>query len=264
MSIHHLLSASGKQAIMDLLECSPLMAFTFDGTLSPSVMLPQQARMLPALARTFQELCEALPVAIITGRSLEDVQPRLPVQARYLIGNHGADGMPQPYPQLQQWRAVCAGWMDQMLNEQQLDQIDPGLMIEDHRVSISLHFRLLRDRPQSMRMVQAMLARLDPAPRLIGSHTGLNLLPPGAPDKRDALTALLGLERKRSAFYVGDDETDEIVFRNASPDWLTVRVGRDKHSAARFFLHHQFEIMECLQFVLKCVRMSASLNRRIA
>ena len=93
------------------------------------------------------------------------------------------------------------------------------------------------------------MSQLDPAPLVIGGKCGINLLPPGAPNKRLALERLLMLEGKRAAFYVGDDETDEIVFRNASPDWITVKVERDKNSAARFFLRHQSEMTECLQLV---------------
>ena len=75
--------------------------------------------------------------------------------------------------------------------------------------------------------------------------------PADAPTKWLALERLLMLEEKRTAFFIGDDETDEIVFRNAPPDWVTVRVERDRNSAARFFLHHQSEMTECLQLIAR-------------
>lgn len=90
----HLLSLAGKRALAELVATEPVLAFTFDGTLAPPVVLPSQARMQPALERCFRDLCALLPVAVITGRSLDDVEARLPVRPAYLVGNHGSGCLP--------------------------------------------------------------------------------------------------------------------------------------------------------------------------
>lgn len=251
----HLISASGEEAVRAMIEAGALFAFDFDGTLSPTVTLPERARMPSSVGRWFEALCAAAPVAVITGRSVEDIAPRLITPPRYLIGNHGAEGLPdQDAAELLWYRDICARWMHQIERVLQLNRLDPGLMIEHKPYSICLHYRLARDREATIRGVEAMLPRLDPAPLVIGGKCGINLLPPDAPTKRRALERLLALEGMPAAFFIGDDETDEIVFRDAPPLWVTVRIGRTKDSAARFFLHHQSEVAECLQWLNKLVR----------
>ena len=39
--------------------------------------------------------------------------------------------------------------------------------------------------------------------------------------------------------FVGDDDTDELVFAQAPGHWVTVRVERERGSQARYFVHHQ-------------------------
>jgi trehalose 6-phosphate phosphatase len=64
-----------------------------------------------------------------------------------------------------------------------------------------------------------------------------------APDKGDALLRLIALEQADVALYVGDDITDEDVFRLDKPGTLlTARVGEAQFSAARYFLRDQLEI----------------------
>ena len=64
-----------------------------------------------------------------------------------------------------------------------------------------------------------------------------NLVPADAPDKADALRALVARSGSRVALYAGDDVNDEPVFEQAPPDWLTIRIGQaDTASKARFRL----------------------------
>jgi hypothetical protein len=43
----------------------------------------------------------------------------------------------------------------------------------------------------------------------------------------------------RAGTFVGDDDTDEIVFAQAPSHWLTVRVDLDRSSRAQYFLQQQ-------------------------
>ncbi|WP_332775298.1 trehalose-phosphatase [Polaromonas sp.] len=250
----YLLSAAGKEALTAMIGRGCLFAFDFDGTLSPTVVLPERARMPTSIGQGFQALCDTAPVAIITGRSVDDITLRLPASPKYLVGNHGAEGIPGHDGNFLGYRAICEGWMHQIMHVLQLERIDPGLMIEHKVYSICMHYRLAHDRTRTAREVEAAVQQLDPAPLIIGGKCGINLLPPSAPNKRLALERLLALEGQRAAFYVGDDETDEIVFRHAPSNWVTARIGRVKDSGAQFFLHHQCEMAECLQLLTKMTR----------
>jgi trehalose 6-phosphate phosphatase len=252
-----LLSAEGEAALSQLIASDPLIALDFDGTLSPMVMLSWQARMPAGVVSGLFQLCETMSVAVITGRNLDDVLPRLLAKPKYVVGNHGAEGLPGNEENEQTYRAVCEGWQRQIRDELQWDKLDSGLMIEYKPYSICLHYRLARDRMKVSQHIDATLPKLDPVPTVIAGMQGINLMPPGAPNKRTSLETLLEIEGKHTAFYIGDDDADEDIFRDAPPEWLTVRVGHDPKSAARFFLRHQSEMTECLHTMVRMAKNAA-------
>lgn len=54
-----------------------------------------------------------------------------------------------------------------------------------------------------------------------------------------------------SALYVGDDVSDEDVFRLCREDWLTVRIDKPSPSAAEFYLAHRLEMVQLLDVLMK-------------
>jgi trehalose 6-phosphate phosphatase len=56
--------------------------------------------------------------------------------------------------------------------------------------------------------------------------------------------------RCRGLFFIGDDETDEDVFRLTEGLMMGVRVGRRPESRARYYLKHQGEIEDVLRFLV--------------
>jgi trehalose 6-phosphate phosphatase len=77
---------------------------------------------------------------------------------------------------------------------------------------------------------------------LIHGKCVLNLLPPGAPHKGDALRALLVESGRTRALYVGDDVTDEDVFRLRLPGVLSVRVAPIGERMTDLYLNDQVEV----------------------
>ena len=76
-------------------------------------------------------------------------------------------------------------------------------------------------------------------------------MPEAAPSKGDALIALRDRTEADVAMYVGDDVTDEDVFRLDQPGRLfTVRIGRSRTSAARYYLRQQQEIDSLLEHLV--------------
>jgi trehalose-phosphatase len=70
-----------------------LLLLDFDGTLTPLVDQPADAR-LPAETRQVLETLATrrnCQVAVISGRSLEDIKARVPVPGVILAGNHGLE-----------------------------------------------------------------------------------------------------------------------------------------------------------------------------
>ena len=79
----------------------------------------------------------------------------------------------------------------------------------------------------------------------------VNVMAPDAPDKADAVHALVARCGAASAIFAGDDVNDEPVFVSAPPDWLTVRIGRDHPATrARYFLDSPAEMAMLLERML--------------
>ncbi|MDA1118784.1 MAG: trehalose-phosphatase [Proteobacteria bacterium] len=238
----HAFAPDGEAALAALAGERTLVGLDYDGTLAPIVPIPDQARTAAGVAEPLRRLDEVATVAIVSGRSVRDVTARLPYRPRHVVGNHGMEGLPGQEALVAQAGAHCRDWLAQLNAPPALQEAQTGIAVEDKGVSLSVHYRLARDRQRAELAIRERLATLSPAPRIIGGHFVFNLLPPESPDKLGALLRLVEMSGCTRVVFVGDDETDEIVFRGAPADWLTVRVGYVADSAARFFLNHQTDV----------------------
>ena len=256
-----LFTPEGRAALQCLARRRTLYGFDFDGTLAPIVASPDDARASVETERKLATLGVLAPVAILTGRSVVDMRQRIEFTPLHLVGNHGAEGLPLPLHHsladslmadegTPDHGSIAREWLRQWPSAIASHGADPGVFVEDKTYSISIHYRLAVDRKAAERAIAKAVATLVPAPRVIGGKCIFNLLPAGAPDKGDALATLIRFEHCDSAFYIGDDETDEAVFDRAPADWVTVHVGESDDSAARFFVEHQGEIDRCLDLLI--------------
>lgn len=238
--MRHLLSAAGEAALSALMrQPRLLLAFDFDGTLAPIVPRPDDARVPPGVAARLAALAAGWPVAVVTGRGVEDVRGRLGFEPRFIVGNHGAEGpdagAPAAAPTLNALRAA--------LRAAQGPLAEAGVTVEDKGASLALHFRLSRTRERAQALIGQTLAPLHDGLRVFGGKCVVNVMPADAPDKAVAVQALLARCGASAAFYAGDDVNDEPVFAAAARGWLTLRIGRDHpHSQARFFLDSPAEM----------------------
>lgn len=256
-----LFGAEGLAALERLSHRRALYAFDFDGTLAPIVAEPDAAAAAPSTVALLSTLGALVPTVLITGRGVDDLRARIDFTPLHLIGNHGAEGMPVALP-----HALASAVTAHSDDEAHRDVVDTwraqwpaaisgagggdGIVVEAKRYSLSIHYRQAGDHDAARRAITAAIARLEPPPRLIGGKCVVNLLPEGAPDKGSALRTLVRHEDCEAAFFIGDDLTDEAAFDGAPADWVTVRVGRDEQSAARFFIDDQARIDACLTLLV--------------
>ncbi len=246
-----LMSDEGQRALCAFAARVPLCLFDFDGTLAPLAPDPTGV-LLPAPVRAqLQALQLHAPVGIVTGRSLADMRERLGFAPDYLIGNHGLEGVPGERRQHAALVQACAGWKDWLAPR--VAGIDPAIWLEDKHYSLSLHYLQARDHPQAMAGLSELFAQLQPAPRVIPGKCIFSLLPAGRGDKGEAVQQLLRFTQRDAALYVGDDVTDEDVFRLHDPGIFSVRVGRSDASAARWYIDGHHAIGVLLDTLLRCM-----------
>jgi trehalose 6-phosphate phosphatase len=238
-----------------------LCAFDFDGTLAPIVAQPEKAYLPIGILQRLVTLAHYTPVAVITGRSVADIRSRLGFQPDFIVGNHGLEGVPGVEHCAELCEQLCAEWERRLAAALQDPSVyDPGIRIENKVYSISVHYRLARDRAKAERQVAALFARLAPDARVIAGKCVFNLLPQEAADKGVALERLMHASGARSAIYIGDDVTDEDIFRLRRPDLLSVRVGLGARSAAEFFLYHRIDVMQVLDELIGRLRVAGAEN----
>ncbi len=246
----HLFSPEGQAALDALLRQGPLLAFDFDGTLAPIVARPQDARISQAVAKRLHLLGQRLPVAIVTGRAVDDVRGRLGFEPQFIVGNHGAEDVQDAAAAQALARALDP--LRQRLAAHRPELAAAGVFVEDKGQSIALHYRLSRRREEAVALIRELLLPVDPALHVFSGKMVENVVAAGAPDKASAMHALVARCAAGSAFFAGDDVNDEPVFASAPAHWLTVRIGRD-HTAtmARFCLDSPVEVALLLQRLLE-------------
>ena len=154
-----------------------------------------------------------------------------------------ASGSARPAPELVSLRDV--------LQSRSHELASLGVVVEDKLLSIALHYRLSRQRDQALALIQDLLAPLAGELHVFAGKMVVNVSPANAPDKADAVHALVAKCGANCAVFAGDDVNDEPVFESAPADWLTVRVGRDDpHSRARYFLDGPNEVALMLENML--------------
>ncbi len=236
------LFAKEKRDLLAQLAWSPvLLAFDFDGTLAPIVADRDAAIMRRKTAALFRKVCSVYPVAVISGRSKRDVQARLDgARVKYIVGNHGME----PGGDLKKYEnqvKLVAPHLARALRDV------AGVDIENKQYSLAVHYRRARLKGSAREAIELAAAKLPRRMRVVLGKLVVNIVPAKAPNKGDALLALRDRAGASTALYVGDDVTDEDVFRIDQPGRLiSVRIGASRDSAARYYLRDQAEIDDLL------------------
>jgi trehalose 6-phosphate phosphatase len=246
----NLFTESGLAALKTFVGHATLFAFDLDGTLAPIADHPQNI-VISAAARTeLRLLTNHASVAIITGRSRADAQAHLGIVPQFLVGNHGAEGLPGWEEQEKAFSQLCIAWEEQ-LRQKMPPEGTSGIRIENKGTTLSIHYRMALIPREALSLIFHAIESLVPRPRRVTGKLVENLLPESAPDKGTAMLRLLELTKSPNGLYVGDDATDEDVFRLDRDDLFTVQVGRRGTTKARYTLNSQKDVVRLLREINK-------------
>jgi alpha,alpha-trehalase len=227
----------------------------YDGTLTPIVSQPEDAWLSDSMRQTLRELAARGPVAILSGRDLDDVRRRVNIDSIVYGGSHGFD-IAGPGGLRRQMATESLPDLDVAEKElrEALDGL-PGARVERKCFSIAAHYRNVNenDVPKVEQAVSEVATR-DPTQRSINGKKVYELLPDVAWDKGKAalwLLETLGLESRSGGIrpiYIGDDRTDEDAFRALEQRGIGILVSEQSQpTAAGYSLKNPVEVERFLR-----------------
>jgi trehalose 6-phosphate phosphatase len=210
-----------------------LIVSDFDGTLSPIVLEPTAAQIVPAaraalrrLARLAEARPERVRVVVLSGRAARDVAGRVRVGGVAYHGNHGIEaGMLARRGRAEQLEVASEAGLEPFvpgaaaLGRAVARKLGspPWLFVEDKGPSVAFHFR---QAPDPERARASLLEAIDAVESEVGDH-GLAAIdarrviefrPAEAGGKGTAVERLIERERPGAVLVMGDDRTDAEAF----------------------------------------------------
>ncbi len=198
-----------------------LIVLDFDGTLAPIVDRPDDARPTSGAIDALRRLVTRTTVAMLSGRSVDDLLARLPELPVILAGGHGA-----------QIRATDGSVLDlidvttvtatldttQTAVEQVVDD-GIGWFVERKPTSLAVHHRLVPESEVDERLprVRALLEQHngdEPGFEVVAGKSVLEIRPRSI-DKGKALARIADQVPDLTPVMIGEDVTDEDAFRSA-------------------------------------------------
>ena len=229
----------------------------YDGTLTPIVSRPELA-LCPSEVKRHLEKLRDLPgvsLAIISGRSIEDVREKVGVSGIVYVGNHGLE---IENPTGGHKKILVSARKKELKRitqnlQNSLEKI-PGILFEDKGPILSVHYRNV---PQKFfakvpQIVGAELQQWRNRWKMASGKMVLEIRPNINFDKGKAVKEFLRSfpPLELLPIYLGDDQTDEDAFRVLKGKGISIFVGMGKlSSGADFFLKSPDEVQE---FLFRC------------
>jgi trehalose-phosphatase len=234
-----------------------LLCLDYDGTISEIVRDPATARPVAGVPETLAELAprrDRITLAIVSGREVAKLREMFSVPSGIaLSGLHGLElvdfdgreeivcGARESANDLEKVRK----WLGENA------PVGEGFIIEDKRFTLTLHYR--NARAPTARHVRDAFAQYihDHTPKLAlrDGKMAAEALPTGA-SKALAVRAIWQRAGKDfEPVYFGDDLTDEDAFAELGDCGVTVRVGMQQPSAARYCVENPREVARVLRAI---------------
>ncbi|MFH1798573.1 MAG: trehalose-phosphatase [Candidatus Omnitrophota bacterium] len=220
----------------------------FDGTLSAIRRNPSEVKLSRAKFKILKKISEKkdITTAIISGRALKEIKNLVGIKNLIYAGNHGME-MGRSRGKGNKKTKVIG-----KILQKKLEKIK-GVLVEDKGATLSAHFRMAArgKEKEVIRIIKEITLPYEKAGdiRVTQGKKVFEIRPPFAWDKGRCVEHLLRekrktLKRRVSAFYLGDDETDEDVFKRLKKRIFCVKVGKPegKGTSANYYLNGVQEV----------------------
>ncbi len=232
-----------------------ILFLDFDGTLAPIKKTPDAVKLNPATHRVLEKLARkpAFHLVIVSGRSVADLKKYFRLKKAVLVGNHGLEAQPASLGLSRAARrarkksrfiGMVAGKLEHLFEGW------PGVWVENKKYTMSLHFRNAgRER---LGLLQGVIDffRKETARMPLAWRPGKKvweIRPSGYPGKADVVMHFLRKFPKAYPITIGDDQSDEGMFRVVAARGAAIRVGRSARSSAGYCLRSPQEVRNFLE-----------------
>lgn len=234
---------------------SKIIFLDYDGTLVPFASDPARVKPDASLERILDSLCRqpGTTVALISGRDRETMEQWFGRFSMILVAEHGA-WLKEPGKEWLKIRPLAEEWIPriQPILEIYSDRV-PGSFIERKEFSVAWHYRNADPEQASMSAKELLddlvhlTANIDvqviPGNRVIEvRNAGVN--------KGVAAKDILSRHPYNFIMAVGDDWTDEDLFRVLPENAYSIRVGVTQ-SYARYNLYNYLEVRDLIEEMIR-------------
>ena len=237
-----------------------ILMLDFDGTLAPIASEPKKAKISAPASAILEALKFLVPIAVISGRQLDDVIQKVGVANIAYAGNHGFEwkidstrnAKKVPQQEINALARVAK-------NLQILENKFNGLHVEYKNYTIAVHFRSVKKKLlDALRIACNQVLNPFIQKGLLISSEGRRVLDitPNMNWNKGSCARMLykhlssGYKIKLVPIFIGDDATDESIFVELR-EGITIRVGWNSNSAATYFFHTRSEVESFLMLLLK-------------
>ncbi|MBI1883805.1 MAG: trehalose-phosphatase [Chlamydiae bacterium] len=238
------------------------LALDYDGTLAPIVSKPQEARLSLNSLSLLKKLSKnpKIILCIVTGRSMDSILKLIPLPKILFIANHGFEmkwgKKTWTHPLSKKLKPLYREILKKLKRGL---SCFPGIFIENKKATLTVHYRdvSLQQIPYLKKIVHHILSSHLKQIKLTSGKKVFEIRPRTNWDKGKALLKMgrvKNLSRDAFKIYIGDDQTDEDVFRVLKSKSLTVRVGLSKKSYASHYVQSPKEVLDFLNQIIFPVR----------
>ncbi|ADB40770.1 bifunctional alpha,alpha-trehalose-phosphate synthase (UDP-forming)/trehalose-phosphatase [Spirosoma linguale] len=226
-----------------------LLLFDFDGTLAPLINDPAQAKPSEEIRKSLHTLAENSDLVVISGRNRAFLEKTFAGSPVHLVAEHGAflKKPDQPWERLDlsadDWVDTVRSTMEEFVSR------FPGSFIEEKETAIAWHYRMAEadDIEAQANDLAGQLRRADSSiPLTVIQGSKVVEVKPALHSKGTVALSIFEQTPYDFIVSIGDDTTDEDMFRQL-PNWAyTVKVGPGT-SFARYHLARQRDVETLLQ-----------------
>lgn len=230
------------------------LLFDFDGTLVPISKNPDACYLSDEIKKILESLKTKIKIGIISGRDLNDLKKRVAIDGIYYSGSHGLQIKGNGVNYINLEAKMAKPLINRIYKKTaEIAQNFEGIFIEKKDFSFTLHYRntVSQQRKDLKKLFFQILREYDQQKiRVLKGKMVFEVMPAIDWDKGKATLFMINsIKKEVFPIFLGDDITDETVFKAIKDIGITVRVGISRNTQATYCLRTQKEVYKFLLIV---------------